>query len=182
MPCPLPSTDRTFGYGKCNKITPSLIDNACALTDHSKVAQTALQHPVPNFRDGYGCIGKKGLLVDKDSLLRNGTILTQTGGKMLLPNPGFLTVPYMGHGRNSVCTSNVVMESKNTSISKSCLPSTQRTNFTPLLGCLADQVQNTDHIIQEDIKPDWVRGGYPSRRCVQEVKPNYGCKTTKNYS
>ena len=83
MPCPLPSTNRTLGFGS-SKLSPCLIDNACALDDHSKVAQTALQHPVPNFRDGFGYIGKKGKLVDKDSLLRNGTLLTQTGGKMLL--------------------------------------------------------------------------------------------------
>ena len=56
MPCPLPSTNRTLGFGS-SKLSPCLIDNACALDDHSKVAQTALQHPVPNFRDGFGYIG-----------------------------------------------------------------------------------------------------------------------------
>ena len=55
MPCPLPSTNRTLGFGS-SKLSPCLIDNACALDDHSKVAQTALQHPVPNFRDGFGYI------------------------------------------------------------------------------------------------------------------------------
>jgi|TARA_B100001113_G_scaffold132206_1_gene108172 hypothetical protein len=169
MPCPLPSTNRTLGFGS-SKLSPCLIDNACALDDHSKVAQTALQHPVPNFRDGFGYIGKKGKLVDKDSLLRNGTLLTQTGGKMLLPNPGFLTVPYMGYGRNNACTANVVFESKGTSVSKSCLPNSGRPAFTPLIGCLADQIQNTDHIIQEDVNKNWIRGGYPSRKCLQSCK------------
>ena len=177
MPCPLPSTNRTLGFGSpC--LSPVMIDNACALTDHSKVAQTALKVPVANFRDGFGAIGRCGQLVDKDSLLRNGTILTQTGGKMLLPNPGFLTVPYMGRGRNNVCTSNVVMESKSTSASKSCLPETGRPLFTPLVGCLAREIQNPKHIIPEDAQRDWVRGGYPSRRCVQNAKPTYKCRVS----
>ena len=129
-----------------------------------------------SYRDGYGYVGRKGECVDKDSMLRNGSILTQHGEKMLLPNPGFLTVPYMGHGRNSSCTSNVVLESSSTSVKKSCLPETSRTPFTPLVNCLADQVQNTDHIIQEDIRDDWVRGGYPSRKCNRNKKMPYPCR------
>ena len=88
----------------------------------------------------------------------------------------------MGHGRNSVCTSNVVMESSGTSAQKSCLPNVTRTNFTPMLGCLATEIQNTNHIIQEDIQTDWIRGGYPSRRCVRAVNPKYACRYTKNTS
>jgi len=76
----------------------------------------------------------------------------------------------MGYGRNNACTANVVFESKGTSVSKSCLPNSGRPAFTPLIGCLADQIQNTDHIIQEDVNKNWIRGGYPSRKCLQSCK------------
>jgi hypothetical protein len=179
MPCPLKLADYSIFGEKNPKSGPfsssrifnvEYINNPCLLQKQSQVAQAATQIPMMSYRDGYGSIGKKGECVDKDSMFRNGTILTQHGNKMLLPNPGFLTVPFQGSGRNNVCTANVMkyVESANTYTRKSCLPETHRTNFVPLVSCLAEQVQNTSHIIQEDVKKDWIRGGYPSRRCCTQ--------------
>ena len=173
MPCPLPSTSRSI-FGSATPLSPCLIDNACALNVHSQAAQTALQHPIANFKDGFGYVGPQGQFVDRDSFLRNGTVLTQNGSKTLLPNPGFLTVPYMGYGRNNACTSNVVLESKDTGVKKSCIPPYARSNFMPLLGCISESIQHPQHIISEDVKKDWVRGGYPSRNCV------YSCRMNKS--
>lgn len=175
MPCRLQESKRTLSgaefinhnferelYGN---LKPTMMYNPCKIHKHSQVSQTAVQHPVMSIRDGFGYSGREGQLIDKDSMLRNGTLQTQTGGKILLPNPGFLTIPYMGHGRNNTCTSKIVLEEESGRKSQSCLPPVARTSFIPLLGCIADQVQNTKHIIQEDVKKDWVRGGVPSRKC-----------------
>lgn len=175
MPCPLKESNRNlcgsefindnFERELYGKFDPTMVDNACKVHKHSKTSETAVKHPIMSIRDGFGYSGRKGQLIDKDSVLRNGTLLTQNGHKILLPNPGFLTVPYMGQGRNNACTSKVILEEEFGQNSKSCLPPTQRTSFVPLLECIAGQIQNTEHIIQEDVNKDWVRGGFPSRKC-----------------
>lgn len=174
MPCRLPETQRMVDdpqfQNPKKQIRPCMIDNAKAIHAHTKTAELALQRPVVQFRDGFGYAGPNGCMIDRDSFMRNGTILTQTGGKQTLANTGYLTVPYMGHGRNNTCTSTVVLESKGTSVTKSCLPATERTNFIPMLGCLATQVQNPKHIIPEDARSGWVRGGISTRSCVKKVK------------
>ena len=65
-------------------------------------AQLALQTPIINYRDGFGCIGPSGQHVDNDSFLKYNSLLTHHGAKMTLPHSGFLTVPYMGSGCRSV--------------------------------------------------------------------------------
>ena len=188
MPCPLKLADRSLcgepnppagPYSRNKAFVSNEVDNSCLLDKQSKTLQGAVQLPVMSYRDGFGYVGQKGQCVDKDSMLRNGSILTQHGGKMLLPNPGFLTVPYMGWGRNNTCTSNIILEGVGTTSKKSCFPETHRTAFMPLVGCLAEQVQNSNHIIQEDSQKDWIRGGYPSRRCIQEKNRKYQCKYGK---
>ena len=44
---------------------------------------------------------------------------------------------------------------------------TQDNIFTPLVPNLQNNVQNPDHIIQEHVSKDWVRGGIPSRDSVK---------------
>ena len=188
MPCPLNIVDRPLcgsnkmevgPYSRNKMFKSGDVDNSCLINKQSKSLETAVQIPAMSYRDGFGAIGPKGQCVDKDSMFRNGSVLTQHGQKILLPNPGYLTVPYMGWGRNNSCTSNVVIEGVGVSAKKSCFPETHRTAFMPLVGCLAEQVQNSEHIIQEDVKKDWVRGGYPSRRCVQEKNRKYECRYGK---
>ena len=48
---------------------------------------------------------------------------------------------------------------------KSTMSEATRNRFIPLVGCLANEVQNPEHIIPEDNHDSWPRGGYPSRGC-----------------
>ena len=47
-----------------------------AIKKHRDATQLALQTPVVNYRDGFGCIGPQGKHVDKDSFLKYNSLLT----------------------------------------------------------------------------------------------------------
>lgn len=138
--------------------------NHSQLSKQNATAQLALQTPIVNYRDGFGCIGPKGKHVDKDSFLKYNCLLTHHGAKSCLPHAGFLTVPYMGSGCRGMNTE-PRLEFESTCAPKSALNSGVRNRFVPLVGCLASEVQNPEHIIPEDSHNGWIRGGFPSRRC-----------------
>ena len=55
---------------------------------------------------------------------------------------------------------------------KSCNPAninTYNNNFIPMLSNLADEIQRPEHIVQEAVCSDWVRGGIPSRQLNKTV-------------
>jgi hypothetical protein len=134
------------------------------LSKHNATAQLALQTPIVNYRDGFGCVGPRGKHIDKDSYLKYNSLMTQHGSKNNLPHSGFLTVPFMGSGCRRM-NSEPRLEFESTCAPKSALNSGVRNRFVPLVGCLATEVQNTEHIIPEDSHDGWLRGGFPSRRC-----------------
>ena len=57
------------------------------------------------------------------------------------------------------------IESEYSYAPKSTLNSGVRNRFVPLVGCIANEIQKPEHIVPETVKADWLRGGYPSRRC-----------------
>ena len=135
---------------------------------HRATTQLALQTPIVNYRDGFGCVGPRGQHVDKDSFLKYNSLLTHHGSRMTLPHSGFLTVPYMGCGQRAL-SSEPRLDFEYTYAPKSTLSSGVRNRFIPLVGCLANEVQNPEHIIPEDNHQGWIRGGYPSR-CSRNLK------------
>ena len=42
--------------------------------------------------------------------------------------------------------------------------------------CLKNNVQNPKHLIPEDVKIDWVRGGIPSRQLVRDIEYKERCQ------
>ena len=135
-----------------------------AMKRHADATQLALQTPVVNYRDGFGCIGPQGKHVDKDSFLKYNSLLTHHGSKTSLPHSGFLTVPYMGSGCRAV-SKEPRLDFEYTYAPKRATPSGARNRFIPLVGCLANEIQNPEHIIPEDNHDAWPRGGFPSRGC-----------------
>tara|TARA_Y100000389_G_scaffold148109_2_gene147152 strand:+ start:913 stop:1401 length:489 start_codon:yes stop_codon:yes gene_type:complete len=140
------------------------IDTTTKVAKHKKAHELALQTPLVNYRDGFGCVGRSGKHVDKDSYLKYNSLLTHHGNKITLPTVGFLTVPFMGSGCGKV-ESEARLDFEQTYAPKSSLNNGVRNRFTPLVGCLANNIQNPKHIIPEDSKKDWTRGGFPTRRC-----------------
>lgn len=141
----------------------------------------ALTQPLTQFKDGHGSVGQKGNLVDTWSSMRNGKdggVLTNTGGPQTLNERAFLTVPYMGRGIGDPCTELALKEGSETFERKSCntladihLPH----QYTPLVDCLRQEVQNPQHILPEDNQADWMRGGYPSRQWVHHRQFDHRC-------
>ena len=55
------------------------------MQQHRATTQLALQTPIVNYRDGFGCVGPNGQHVDKDSFLKYNSLLTHHGSKTSLP-------------------------------------------------------------------------------------------------
>ena len=135
-----------------------------SIEQHKNATELALQIPIANFRDGYGFCGRDGVHVDKDSFLKYNSLQTQNGKKITLPQVGFLTVPFQGAGQACV-KKEPRLEFEYSYAPKSTLPSGTRNRIVPLVGCIANNIQKEEHIVTETVQPDWLRGGYPSRRC-----------------
>ena len=132
--------------------------------EHYKTQELALQTPIMSYKDGVGCSDPNGNKIDSDSFLKYSSMLTHFGGKNHLPHVGMLTVPYMGCGVASV-DYNARPEFEYTFAPKSTLNRQPRNRFVPLVGVLANEIQNPVHIIPEDNDDNWIRGGFPSRKC-----------------
>ena len=88
----------------------------------------------------------------------------------------FLTVPYMGNGSGNPCVDSMLKPGEDTFQGKACNNKRENPNFQPLVKCLKNNVQNTKHLIPEDVKIDWVRGGIPSRQLVRDIEYKERCQ------
>lgn len=148
---------------KLEDLNRSLCDHK-HLQNYEKINELAIQTPIMSYKDGIGCAGPKGTKIDNDSFLKYHSMMTHYGGKNHIPHIGILTVPFMGCGRSSINYINR-LESEYTYAPKSTLNRGTRNRFTPMVGNLATEIQNSKHIITEDNDKNWIRGGYPSRKC-----------------
>ena len=130
-------------------------------------ADTALSQPITQFRDGYGHAGHSGCAIQADSAMRLGSVITNTKAPQQLCTRLHLTVPYMGRGIGDPCTESSIKEGVDTSMKRQCntlagihLPH----QYTPLVPCLSEEIQDPLHIVPEANRADWTRGGYPSRQ------------------
>ena len=116
------------------------LDNQFACECGLKEAQSIqTSQPGIHLKGGFGWIAEKGCLVDNDSTLR------QKEDKL-------------------------TNKSDFASDQKPCIGTTEATfgnYFTPMIPKLKTEVQDHKHIIPEDSKQDWVRGGLPTRQMVR---------------
>ena len=128
--------------------------------------------PGINFSGGYGWIAEKGWLIDNDSSLRqnnerltNPNIKNQLFERLTLTNPGLVK------GFYDVDIESVIQPGNFTTEQRPCGPlsgvSTLDKSLTPMVPKLKKEVQNPIHIIPENSKIDWVRGGLPTREMIR---------------
>ena len=84
----------------------------------------------------------------------------------------FLTTPNLKKGKFNVDLETVLINSDSTTDQKPCgaLSGVSIGNyFTPMISKLSEEIQDTNHIIPEDSKSDWLRGGLPTRQIVRNA-------------
>jgi hypothetical protein len=140
----------------------------CGLKEAREI-QTS--QPGINFKGGCGWSGEKGCLVDTDSSLRvNKERLTNKRQITQLTERLSLTTPNLNKGFYDVDVESVIRGGDFTTDQRPCGPLSGVTignYFTPMIPQLKKEVQDTLHIIPEDSKSDWVRGGLPTREMVR---------------
>ena len=148
-----------------------------------KVSDIAYSQPNINYRDGYGHSSMNGCNIDKDSIMRNGSIITHQGNspQQLFTRP-YLTIPYMGRGVGNSCTESELLTGDQTGSKRQCNTLAEVTinnNFIPLVPCIEKNVQNPQHLIPEVAQSGWIRGGVPSRQIIKNI--DYGRKCGQKY-
>lgn len=128
--------------------------------------------PGINFKGGHGWIAEKGWLIDNDSNLRQRKEqLTNPNVKNQLFQRMTLTTADLKKGYFDVDIDSVIKPGNFTTEQRPCGPlsgvSTLDKTLTPMIPKLKKEVQNTNYIIPEDSKNDWIRGGLPTREMVR---------------
>lgn len=129
-----------------------------------------------------------GHFVDEESFIRNGDAgnkITSEKKKVskLLQHRPYITVPYMGAGQTSIVqpdTWSKMAGGEPTRTGKGCdsLAGVSINRFTPLVPCLAAEVQNVKHIVPTC----WVRGGMDTRGEIRNINYYRECGIRKPLS
>lgn len=146
----------------------------------NEISNTAFSQPNIFFRDGYGWTSNEGCNVDSDSLLRNGSLITNPGPnkRQLFARP-YLTAPFKGKGKCNSDKECKLIKGKltlNKDISEKISEKTLG-NIMPLMKKIKKNIQNPSNIILEDKQKDWIRGGIPSRQIIKNI--NYQTTSRK---
>ena len=127
--------------------------------------------PGIHLKGGVGWSGENGCLVDTDSNLRQNTeILTNRRVINQLTTRLSSTTPNYSKGYYDVDTESIIRPGDFASDQKPCIGNTEASfgnYFTPMIPKLKTEVQDNKHIIPEDSKQDWVRGGLPTRQMIR---------------
>ena len=77
----------------------------------------------------------------------------------------------MGRGKTDAILESVLQSGEDTSQKKQCntLSGIYIDRFVPMVPCLAENVQNPAHLVEEVVSKDWIRGGIPSRDIVRNT-------------
>ena len=150
-----------------------ILDNQYSCEKGLKEARSIqTSQPGINLSGGYGWIAEKGWLVDNDSNLRqkrdqltNPNVKNQVFERLTLTNAD------LSKGYFDVDVESVIKPGNFTTEQRPCGPlsgvSTLDKTLTPMIPKLKKEVQNPIHIIPEDSKNDWVRGGLPTREMIR---------------
>lgn len=129
-----------------------------------------------------------GKYINESSSFVNGTfgnILTGTKKKCdkKLKQRSIITVPFMGAGESKILFPDIyskLISGQTTRDHKSCNNSKQKriNRFIPMVPCLKQNIQNTQHIIPEY----WVRGGMDTRNIIRNINYYKECSIKKPLS
>lgn len=171
--------DQCFNEGELkqnNNVNDYMLSNYsncdCKLDD---VMEISNKNPGITIKDGYDV---SNCNIDDSSKLRQPAFERHYKSRQqLFPRP-FLTSPYIIKGEPKPDLESRIQASIQSFKHKQMQNYDQNYVFTPLNEALLMNVQNTDHIIPEQVRNDWVRGGRPSR---QDIKDNdYFNRSTDN--
>ena len=127
--------------------------------------------PGIHLKGGVGWSGENGCLIDTDSNLRQNTdILTNRRVINQLTTRLSSTTPNYSKGYYDVDTESIIRPGDFAGYQKPCVGTTEATfgnYFLPMIPKLKEEVQDNKHIIPEDSKQDWVRGGLPTRQMIR---------------
>jgi len=117
------------------------------------------------IKDGYGI---SNCNIDSDSKLRVGNLERHYKSKQqLFPRP-YLTSPFISKGEQNPDMESKLLASIQNIKHKQMQNYGEDYVFTPLNANLVENVQNTRHIITEDISNTWIRGGMDTRQTVKD--------------
>jgi len=140
----------------------------CGLKEAQSI-QTS--QPGIHLKGGVGWSGENGCLVDNDSNLRQNTeILTNRRVINQLTTRLSATTPNLNKGYYDVDVESIIRPGDFAGDQKPCIGTSEVTfgnYFLPMIPKLKTEVQDKKHIIPEDSKQDWVRGGLPTRQMVR---------------
>ncbi len=122
----------------------------------------------------------KGKYININTSLRNG-IMTHDGHRSQLDTRLFPGAPFLAQGQSVLKNpdlSSKLMQAQFTRTNKSqgSMVDISIDNFVPLIPCIKDNIQNTDHIIPEY----WVRGGMSTRSVIRNIDYLKSCGNKNN--
>lgn len=159
----------TKDLGNRSMIDYSLYNNfftsSCKEGDQNKMTEFMVNNPNLHFRDGYGFASS--CVVDNDSALRNKSKITHDRERISLCSRWYTAVPSLGKGGLIPNIESRLKYGGDTSDLRDCDRVTEKdfNRFTPLPGCMAENIQNPDHIVEK-----WTRGGEFTRDYVRSDK------------
>jgi len=138
--------------------------------------EVQLSQPNVNFIGGKGWIGSKGCLVDTDTELRfeqntNKRYINQLQERLVK------TTPFI-RGILNVDIESELISGDKTHSKKTIGDYTTAANdpeqiynrqVTPLIEKLEKEVQDPNHLIQENVDEDWIHGGVPTRQIMRNI-------------
>ncbi len=124
-------------------------------------------------------LDNKGQFVNVGTTLRNG-LMTHDGHRSQLDTRLFPGAPFLAQGQSTLKNpdlSSKLLYGQVTRSNKAAgsLSGVSIDNFIPLIPCIKDNVQNTDHIIPEY----WVRGGMSTRSVIRNIDYLKSCPGNK---
>jgi len=129
-----------------------------------------------NFNAGHEG-GKNGCLMEQNNNLKFEELTNKKYINQLFERLT-LTTPFI-RGLYDVDVESVLQPGEKTDIKKPCNTLAGKSllahYFTPMVPKLRKEVQNTDHIIQQDVDETWVRGGLPTRQIMRNIDYEKRC-------
>ena len=124
------------------------------------------------FYNGPSNVGSGGCMVDDNSKLSIGSILTHSKCKIDLYQRPFATVPYLGRGSaNAILESQIQQGESSTnkrSVTKLGEQSYMKYSTTPLLPDIKNRMTNASYSVEGVASEGWIRGGLPSRDMTRD--------------
>jgi hypothetical protein len=134
-----------------------------------ETVNNATNNPLMFFKNGHDV---NPCVIDESSQLRLGKTKKNPRCPDQLFERPYLTVPFMGRGSGNTTLESQLFPGEDTSVRKECNTLSGVTIphlFTPLIGHLAENIQNPEKLITEVAEEGWIRGGAPSRLIVRDV-------------